>query len=275
MASTTAAVSLSPLQTILKETEEAFVAAKADGKLEATEVVQIALQISKKIHLLSGLSLADKKALILLALKKGMVSAQGLHGMAELVGSGPDGVAAAERQILNGAMAAVDGLMSHVPQLFAPVKNALLACLPFLSQAANVASQLLPQDAALIHEAFECVASVAGKAPVPAAVVSTLESVETVVAAVPVVPAVPAVPAPVEAAAVVPAVPSLVEAAAVVAPVEVPAAPVEVPAVPAPVPGTVEDTPPQSTPETAPNPEASLPSVPEQVPEAESVPPPE
>ena len=273
MASTTAAVSLSPLQTILKETEEAFVAAKADGKLEATEVVQIALQISKKIHLLSGLSLADKKALILLALKKGMVSAQGLHGMAELVGSGPDGMAAAERQILNGAMAAVDGLMSHVPQLFAPVKNALLACLPFLSQAANVASQLLPQDAALIHEAFGCAASVAGKAPVPAAVVSSLESVETVVAAVPAVPAVPAVveaaAVPVEAAAV-----ALVEAAAV--PVEAAAVPVEVAApAPAPVPGTVEDTPPQSTPETAPNPEASLPSVPEQVPEVESVLPPE
>jgi len=254
MASTTAAVSLSPLQTILKETEEAFVAAKADGKLEATEVVQIALQISKKIHLLSGLSLADKKALILLALKKGIVSAQGLQG---LEGSGPDGVAAAERQILNGAMAAVDGLMSHVPQLFAPVKNALLACLPFLSQAANVASQLLPQDAALIHEAFGCVASVAGKAPVPAAVVSTLESVETVVAAAPAV--VEAVAAPV--------------AAPLPAPVEV-AVPVEVAASPLPA-TVVEDTPPQSTPETAPNPEASLPSVPEQAPEAESVLPPE
>ena len=253
MSSTTA--SLSPLQTILKEAEDAFVAAKADGKLEATEVVQIALQISKKIYLLSGLSLADKKALILFALKKGMVAAHGLHGMVELEKAGADSLAAAERQILNGAMAAVDGLMSHVPRLFAPVKSALLACLPFLSQAANVASELLPQDAALIHEAFGCVASVAGKAPVPAAVVSTLESVETVVAEVPAA-------APLEAVAA-PAAP-LEAVAAPAAPLEAVAAP----AAPVPV---VEDTPPQSTPETAPSPAASLPSVPEQA----QVPPPE
>lgn len=174
------------LEGIILEVRDGFVEAKSDGKLEAAEVIHIASIASQKIYKLVGLSMADKRALIMLALKRGLDAAGGLHGLDDLVGLGPEALATTERQVLNAALASVDGLLAAVPRLFAPVKSMLAACLPFCSSAESVLTALDPRDAALIHEAFLCVATVAGKPPVvtpvtvvaaPSDVTPTLESV--------------------------------------------------------------------------------------------------
>jgi len=171
-----ASTSASLLESIIQETKDAFVAAKADGKLEAVEVVQIASTVAQKIYKIGSLSLADKKALVLLALKKGLDAADGLHGLLALTGAGPVALEAAEKQILNAALASVDGLMNAVPRLFAPARNALLAYLPFCSILLPSDVALDPKDSALIHEAFSCVAAVSGQGVVASDVVTSLES---------------------------------------------------------------------------------------------------
>jgi len=170
--------SVSGLQGIINETKAAFVIAKFDGKLEATEVVQIATDVALKVHKLSVGSPEEKKALVALALKTGLAAAGGLHGLADLAESNPVALVAAEKQVLDAALAAVNGLMAVAPQLFAPAQGVLSAlrqslagCLPFCSQVVQV---LDPKDAALISEALEAVK--AGSAP-PTVVSSTLESV--------------------------------------------------------------------------------------------------
>lgn len=186
---------------------DGFVEAKADGKLEAAEVVHIASLASQKIYKLAGMSVADKKALVLLALKKGLDAAGGLQGLGDLVGLGPEALATAERQVLNAALASVDGLLAVVPHLFAPMKSALAACLPFCSSAESALTALAPKDAALIHEAFLCVANVVGKP------LAQEDSVKEVVApAAPAAPAAapaPAPPAPVSPADVTPTLESV------------------------------------------------------------------
>ena len=169
------------IQGIINEAKAAFVIAKFDGKLEASEVVQIATTVAMKIHALSNCSLDEKKALVAFALKKGLEAAGGLHGLADLVGH--DGLAAAEKQILDAALAAVNGLLSVAPHLFAPAKNllsslraSLSACLPFCSQAAALAAVLDPKDSAVIAEALAVTKALAA-GEVPAIVKSTLESV--------------------------------------------------------------------------------------------------
>jgi hypothetical protein len=173
----------SVLETIIRDAKVAFVVAKHDGQLEAAEVVQIAVQISQKVYALAGLSLVEKEAMVLLCMKKGLSAAGGLHGLAQLAQSGPEGLAAVEAQILNAGIAAANALRAAVPQLFAPVENGLLACLPFCSLLATAVETLLPKDKALVEEALQCLRA----GTVPNSVVSTLESVavKTVIAADP------------------------------------------------------------------------------------------
>ena len=150
------------LNTIVRDAKVAFVVAKHDGQLEAAEVVQIAVMISKRVHALENLSLAEKDALVMLCLKKGLSAANGLQGLSALAEAGPEGMAAAEHQVLAAGVAAAKSLQDAVPQLFAPVKNSLQACLPCFAQCAAVAAVLDPKDAALIQEALQCVQAAAG-----------------------------------------------------------------------------------------------------------------
>ena len=182
------------LEGIIQEVRDGFIEAKADGKLEAAEVVHIASLVSQKIYKLSGMSVADKKALVLLALKKGLDAAGGLQGLGDLAGLGPEALATAERQVLNAALASVDGLLSLVPHLFAPMKSAVAACLPFCSSAESALTALAPKDAALIHEAFLCVANVVGKPLAQEDSVKEVVAPEAAAAPAPAAPAAPAAP---------------------------------------------------------------------------------
>jgi hypothetical protein len=229
---------LPSLESIVNETKQAFVSAKADGKLEAAEVVQIATGVAKKIHALQTVSADEKKALVLLALKKGLAEAGGLLGLKNLSIAGPDALAAVEKQVLNAALAAVYGLMDAAPHLFAPAHNLLSrlrgflsVLLPYCSQAAALASVLDPKDAKLIEEAK---AYLEGLAAAPAA----SEPVASV-------------PAVSEPAAAPPSL--LVSSPESVAPLE----------------KKSEDTPEKNIAETEPSPAASLPGAPESTPQDE------
>jgi len=158
----------SPLETIVRDARIAFVIAKSDGKLDAAEVVQIAVQVSQKIYALSSLSPAEKDAMVLLCLKKGLSAANGLQGLSALAQLSPAALAVAEEQILSAGMAAVSACRAAAPKLFAPVKSWLLAHFPFCSDFVKAATALLPKDTALVQEALQAV---------PSSVVSTLEPV--------------------------------------------------------------------------------------------------
>jgi hypothetical protein len=145
----------SVLESIIRDAKVAFVVAKLDGKLEASEVVQIAVQISQKIYALASVSSAEKDALVLLALKKGLAAADGLQGLAAMAGIPPAALEAAEEQILKAGVAAAGALRAAAPKLFAPAKKALLSCLPCCAEAIAVAEKLMPADAALIEQAVK------------------------------------------------------------------------------------------------------------------------
>lgn len=135
----------SALEKIINDTKESFIAAKRDGKLEVSEVIQIALQVSMKVHALSSVSFAEKEAFVLLCLKKGLASADGLKALASLSGSDLTEV---ESQILQAGIAAASALRGVAP----PLRKNLLACLlPFCS----AAQVLLPNESALIQEALK------------------------------------------------------------------------------------------------------------------------
>ena len=77
-------MSLTPLEELVKETRNAFIIAKADGVLDAGEVIQIATILVVKIQKLVGLSGSEKKAMLLLTLKKGLDASGGLDTLTGL-----------------------------------------------------------------------------------------------------------------------------------------------------------------------------------------------
>jgi hypothetical protein len=164
------------LQSLINETKAAFVVAKFDGKLEVSEVIQIATDCAQKVYALSNCSQEEKKALVMFALKKGLEAAGGLSGLTDLVSSNPAAIIEAERQILDGALVAVNALMVAAPQLFSVVqkassslKQSLSVCLPFCSQAV-LENVLDPKDSALVAEALALLKpldSAVASAPVP------------------------------------------------------------------------------------------------------------
>jgi hypothetical protein len=167
----------SVLDTIIRDAKVDFLIAKHDGVLEASEIVHIALSVAQKVHALGSISDEEKDAMIVLSLKKGLAAAGGMPFVGDLPPAMVEGL---ENQLFQAGLAAVKAMRGVAPRLFAPAKNALLACLPYCSQLAGVASSVLaPKDAAMIQEALKCAELVAGKK-------------EGVVAVAPVAPAVPA-----------------------------------------------------------------------------------
>jgi hypothetical protein len=62
----------SELEDLVKETRAAFIIAKADGVLDAGEVIKIAVDLAQKVQKVANLSGSEKKALLLHTLKKGL-----------------------------------------------------------------------------------------------------------------------------------------------------------------------------------------------------------
>lgn len=143
----------SPLEALVTETRHAFVVAKSDGKLDAGEVVQIALGVAQKVRGLAALSGSEKKAVVLLTLKRGLEAAGGVATLPGFADATEDVKAAAEAQLLGAAGAAIDvavAVASGKLDLRKPA--AWKACLP---ACLSVASVLLPKDQELLGQALK------------------------------------------------------------------------------------------------------------------------
>jgi hypothetical protein len=144
------------LEQIVRDAKVSFIIAKQDGLLEATEVVQIAVEVALKIHALGSLSEEEKDAMVILALKKGLAAAGGMCDLPAFAALPPSAAELVENQLIKAGAAAVKAMRGAVPRLFAPVKNFLLACLPHFSKAAAAAAPVLPpKDAKLLQEALK------------------------------------------------------------------------------------------------------------------------
>lgn len=144
------------LEQIVRDAKVSFIIAKHDGVLEASEVVQIALEVALKIHALGSLSEDEKDAMVVLALKKGLAAAGGMRDLPAFAALPAEAAEFVENELLKAGAAAVKAMRGAAPRLFAPVKNFLQSCLPYFSKAAAVASPVLPpKDAKLVKEALE------------------------------------------------------------------------------------------------------------------------
>ena len=164
------------LEQFVNDVKDAIVEAKKDGRLELSEIIKIATVVSMKARSLSACSLDEKKALVSLALKKGLEAATNLTNLA-----------APEQKLLDAGLAAVHGLMGEAPQLFVPAADFLSSLKCFLSRylrvcssAAAAAKVFDPKDSALIAEALAATRSVTSA--LPKDVSSTLESLVVTVA---------------------------------------------------------------------------------------------
>ena len=176
---------LSDIVTVVNDIKDQFIRAKSDGKLESSEVVAIAVDAAKKIYAFRTISPAEKSSLVALVLKKGLAAAGGLSGLADLSGAGVAALEAVEKQVLEGALTAVQLMLSQAPHLFSAVswlrsllssvRPYLSGCLPACSQVAAVARAIDPKSSAVMEE----ILGVAQKAQGAFETVeSTLKSVE-------------------------------------------------------------------------------------------------
>lgn len=142
------------LEDIVKDARNQFILAKADGKLEAGEVVQIAVSVAQKVQKLGGLSGTEKKAVVLLSLKRGLEAAGGIPGIAEEMR------AEMEKQLLASASAAIDVAVAVSQGKIDLRKPAVwkAVCLPLCSAAAQLAAAKVPKDVPVLKEALGAVA---------------------------------------------------------------------------------------------------------------------
>lgn len=142
---------MSTLETIVKETKADFIIAVGDGVLDASEVIQIAVGVSQKVQAMA-LSGAEKKATLLLILKKGLDASAALDSLPGLKGASPETKQAFEDQLINAASGAIDVLVAaSTGKLNLRKPSTWMACLPSCLKAAEAI--LPPKDAALLEEA--------------------------------------------------------------------------------------------------------------------------
>lgn len=157
-----------PLELIVKEARDAFIIAKADGVLEAGEVVQIAVDVARKLQRLGGLSGSEKKAIVLLTLKKGLDAAGGVASLPGLAEATPELQAKFEQQILAAAGAALDVAVAAASgQIDLRKPASWKACLPVCTSLAQASLAFVPKDQPILKEALGF--AVAGVAAAPAA----------------------------------------------------------------------------------------------------------
>ncbi len=159
------------LEVLVKETRHAFILAKADGKLEAGEVVQIAVGLASKLQKLAGLSGKEKKAVALLALRKGLAAADVTACLPVLSQASPEMKAAFEDQIVASAGAAIDlALAAAAGTLDLRKPASWKACLPICLSLGRAAVSAAATSAALKDQPVLREALQAGAAAVESAI---------------------------------------------------------------------------------------------------------
>ena len=144
-------MSLTPVEELVKETRHAFIIAKADGVLDAGEVIQIATTLVMKIQKLVGLSGSEKKAMLLLTLKKGLDASGGLDSLPGFADASEETKKVFEDSLMSAVSVSVDMLLSAAAgklDLRKPASWA--ACLPACISAVTA---LVPKDHKYLMEA--------------------------------------------------------------------------------------------------------------------------
>ena len=160
-----ASQNLSTLESLITETRHQFILAKADGVLDAGEVIAIAVGIASKIQRLGPLSGPEKKAVVMMALKKGLEAAGGVSSLPGLAESTAAEKEALEQQLLAAAAAALDvavAVASGKIDLRKP--SSWKSCLPFCTAALSAAVAFVPKDQTILREAMGQVATLSSVA---------------------------------------------------------------------------------------------------------------
>lgn len=137
---------MSNLETLIKETKAAFIIAVGDGVLDASEVIQIAINLSLKIQTIAGLSGSTKKDTLLFIIKKALDASKGIDSLPGLAGASQETKQAFEDQLLNAVSGAIEVFIS-ASQGKLTLKT-WSACVP--SCLAMVA--MSPKDSAILEE---------------------------------------------------------------------------------------------------------------------------
>lgn len=140
----------SQFDSFVKETKAAFIIAVGDGVLDASEVIQIAIELSQKLQKLNNLSGSEKKAILLSALKKGLDAAGGIERFKGLDNVSPELKAVFEENILNGALRAVD-----VALLAASGKLDYKKAFTFIPSCLSSVKALIPKDQVHLKAALD------------------------------------------------------------------------------------------------------------------------
>ena len=144
-------MSLTPLEELVKETRHAFIIAKADGVLDAGEVIQIATNLVIKIQKLATLSGSEKKAMLLMTLKKGLDASGGLESLPGFANATKETKQAFEESLMTAVSVSVDMILSVAAgKLDLRKPSSWKACLPICMSAVKA---LIPKDQALLQEA--------------------------------------------------------------------------------------------------------------------------
>ena len=138
---------MSNLETLIKETKAAFIIAVGDGVLDASEVIQIAINLSLKIQTIAGLSGATKKDTLLFIIKKALDASKGIDSLPGLAGASQETKQAFEDQLLNAVSGAIEVFIS-ASQGKLTLKT-WSACVPSCLAMVAVMS---PKDSAILEE---------------------------------------------------------------------------------------------------------------------------
>jgi hypothetical protein len=145
-------MSTASIENLIKETRAAFIIAKSDGNLTTAEVIHIAIELVPKLHHLNNLSGSEKKAVLLLALRKGLESSSGLNALQAFAGASAEAKEEFETHLLSAASTAVDALFAVASgKVDLKKPSTWLSCLPACLSA--VKSVLPPKEAAILEEA--------------------------------------------------------------------------------------------------------------------------
>jgi len=188
-------MSATPLEALVKETRHAFIIAKSDGVLDSGEVIQIAVGLAQKIQALANLSGAEKKALLLLTLKKGLDASGGLDTLPGFTNASAETKQALEDQLLTAASTTIDVLVSAAQgkiQLSNPktwlsclfpcltaIKMALPKDMPFLQEATAYAEKIVKTETA--HTAVEEIVAAVTEEPAQPAAQAPAAAIESTI----------------------------------------------------------------------------------------------
>lgn len=167
-----------PLENLIKETKAEFVIAKSDGILDASEVVKIAVGLVQKIQKLVALSGAEKKSLLLHALKQGLDTSGGIGNLPGFESATEDVKRVIEEQLINSASAAIEAvLLASSGKLDLRKPSSWKACLP---ACISVAGVLLPKDQQLVGKALEYAATLSKEEGVQTVHIDVVKEVKEV-----------------------------------------------------------------------------------------------